>query len=52
MNNTLTANTAGAGMATIGGTSRMVLAGTLDVNGNTTVSAADHFRRRFDDQHR
>jgi hypothetical protein len=39
MNDTFTANTAGTGTATIGGTSRMVLTGTLHVNGNTTVSA-------------
>jgi hypothetical protein len=39
MNDTFTANTTGAGTATIGGTSRMVLAATLHVNGNTTVNA-------------
>jgi hypothetical protein len=41
MNDAFTANTAGAGTATIGGTSRMVLGsqGTLHVNGNTTVNA-------------
>jgi len=42
MKGTLTANTAAAGTATIGGTSRMVLTtatGLLNVTGNTTVSA-------------
>ncbi|MEX2169553.1 MAG: hypothetical protein WD851_09590 [Pirellulales bacterium] len=38
MNDTLTANTAGAGTASIGGT-RMVLAGILDVNGDTDIGA-------------
>ena len=37
MNDTLTANTAGAGMATISGNSRMVLAGILNVNGDTRI---------------
>lgn len=39
---TITANAAGAGMATIGGTSRMILSGgsaVLNVDGNTTISA-------------
>jgi autotransporter-associated beta strand protein len=37
-NGTITANAAGSGTATIGGLSRMVLAGTLNVDGHTTIS--------------
>ncbi len=39
MNDTLTTNTTGTGTATIGGTSRMILSGDMNVNGNTTVDA-------------
>ena len=38
-NGTITANAAAAGTATIGGTSRMILAATMNVDGNTTISA-------------
>ena len=36
---TVTANASGAGTSTIGGTSRMIVAGLMNVDGNTTISA-------------
>jgi hypothetical protein len=39
MDDVFTANTTDVGTATIGGTSRMILKGILDVNGSTTVDA-------------
>ena len=36
---TVTANASDAGTATIGGTSRMIVAGLMNVDGNTTISA-------------
>jgi hypothetical protein len=42
---TLTANSSGAGTATIGGTSRMIAAGLINVDGNTNISAPVTFNR-------
>ena len=39
VNGTVTGNASGAGTATIGGTSRMIVAGLINVDGNTTISA-------------
>jgi hypothetical protein len=39
MNGVTTANSSGAGTATIGGTSRMIVTNTINVDGNTNISA-------------
>lgn len=45
VNGTVTANASGAGTSTIGGTSRMIVAGLMNVDGNTTISAPVTFNR-------
>ena len=39
VNGTVTANASGVGTSTIGGTSRMIVAGLINVDGSTTISA-------------
>ena len=52
MNNTFTANTAAAGTATIGGTSRLLFASTVEHRWQYEFDHLDHLWGRFDRQHR